>query len=311
MNAPKDWTELAPVLKARVPRGEQKILASKLGMSEAVLSRYLSGERVPDPVFLIRLSGALGVPVSQLLGEAPPEAPPQPGPRPIGWRDEEMRAQGLVRQTLSALPEPVRPSPPPGDYLNLDGDVDQAIDELARQTDTDRDAVLKQLIIDGLRAKGHDVGPSWQGRPVRIVEWPVENVPILGLAAAGPNRFPEWAHEDEEGADLPVLIAERARIRGWKLLRIRGDSMSPTYEDGDLVFVQPQKDIERLIDTDVVVFWNGEPQVKRFRVDDRNRWTLVPDNPLYPPIVPPAFEKLNEYGWFLAGVVAELAKRKG
>lgn len=241
------------------------------GLSQSQLRELEDGtNQNPSLQTLQKLAQALGVPVSQLLGEAPP----------------------------------------PGDTLDLDGDIDQAVDELVKQTDSDRDAVLKQLIIDALRARGHDVGPTRFGRPVKIVEWPVENVPVVGLAAAGANRFPEWAHEDEDGADLPVLIAERARTKGWKLVRVRGDSMSPTYEDGDLVFVLPQKDVERLEDTDVVVFWNGESQVKRFRVDNRNRWVLVPDNPIYPPIVPPAFERLHEYGWFLAGVVTELAKRR-
>ena len=196
------------------------------------------------------------------------------------------------------------------DVLDLDGDVDLAVNELVRDTGTDREAVLTQLIIDALRARGHDVGPTRLGRPMRIVAFPEQWLPVEALAAAGANRHPQWTHFEEEIA-LPKVVAEKAQRRGYKLLKITGDSMSPSYEDGDLVFVQPVSDIGKLEELDVVVFWiEGETQVKRFRHDGYSkRWILSPDNPAHPPLVPPNWDRLLEYHWCLMGVVRELAKR--
>ncbi|MCK6686000.1 MAG: hypothetical protein L6R30_26695 [Thermoanaerobaculia bacterium] len=196
------------------------------------------------------------------------------------------------------------------DVLDLDGDVDQVVEELVRQTESDREAVLKQLIIDALRARGYDVGPTDYGRPVKLVEFPEVRLPVEALAAAGTNRYPQWTQFYED-VSLPKVVAERAQMKGYKVIRVVGDSMSPTYEDGDMVFVQPMTDIGKLEELDVVVFWiDGETMVKRFRHDGYSkRWILSPDNPSHPPLVPPNWDRLLEYRWCLVGVVRELAKR--
>jgi transcriptional regulator with XRE-family HTH domain len=66
---PNSWGAIAQKLRALVKHGEQKELASKLGITPAALSRYLNGERVPsDPVLALRLCSLLGVDLADVLG---------------------------------------------------------------------------------------------------------------------------------------------------------------------------------------------------------------------------------------------------
>lgn len=62
------WQEVARKLRSLVKRGEQRKLATQLGITPAALSRYLNGERVPsDPVLALRLCSLLGVDLAEVL----------------------------------------------------------------------------------------------------------------------------------------------------------------------------------------------------------------------------------------------------
>lgn len=47
----------------------QRELAEKAGITEAAVSRYLKGDRIPRAVTVARIAKALGVPVSELMGD--------------------------------------------------------------------------------------------------------------------------------------------------------------------------------------------------------------------------------------------------
>ncbi len=71
------WQEIARKLRSLVKRGEQKELASELGITPAALSRYLNAERVPsDPVLALKLCSLLGVDLNEVLegGKGPSRA---------------------------------------------------------------------------------------------------------------------------------------------------------------------------------------------------------------------------------------------
>lgn len=89
------WAEVAPAIKARVPQGEQKILAGKMGLTASKLNRYLGGKTVPDPVLAIRLASSLGLDLAELSGF---------GPSPVARssRDGETVAFPLVAEGIAA-----------------------------------------------------------------------------------------------------------------------------------------------------------------------------------------------------------------
>lgn len=98
-------------------------------------------------------------------------------------------------------------------------------------------------------------------------------VPIIGEIACG---VPITAQENIEGyADLPD------GVRADFALRCKGDSMTPTFLDGDLVLIRQQPDVE---DGQIAaVGINGEATLKHVykRTDGL---LLTADNPKFPPI---------------------------
>ena len=98
-------------------------------------------------------------------------------------------------------------------------------------------------------------------------------IPIIGEIACG---TPITAQQNIEGfADAPDCIhADFA-------LKCKGNSMNPTFEDGDLVLVRIQPDVE---DGQIaVVLISGEATLKRVYHQDKEI-LLVADNPSYSPI---------------------------
>ena len=98
-------------------------------------------------------------------------------------------------------------------------------------------------------------------------------VPIIGTIACGERVSPDT--EREGSADLPDGIhADFA-------LKCKGDSMIPTFEEGDLVLIRNQPDVE---DGQIaVVLISGEATLKHV-YHQENDLLLVADNPSYPPI---------------------------
>lgn len=62
------WSEVAPTIKARIPSGRQKELASRLNLSESALSNYLSGSRRPPLPVIFGMADFFGISVDTLLG---------------------------------------------------------------------------------------------------------------------------------------------------------------------------------------------------------------------------------------------------
>ena len=103
-------------------------------------------------------------------------------------------------------------------------------------------------------------------------------LPIVGRVAAG---LPITAEENvEEHIPWPEHW-----LRGKEdvfILKVKGDSMAPGIEDGDLLLVQAQTAAEN--GALVVALVDGEATVKRF-FRDRSRVVLRADNPAYSDIV--------------------------
>lgn len=110
-------------------------------------------------------------------------------------------------------------------------------------------------------------------------------VPILGKIACGQ---PITAEENIDGfADLPDGVSADFA------LRCQGDSMSPTFKEGDLVLIRQQPEVQPGQIAAVGV--NGEATLKRFYMQE-SRIVLVAENPSHPPQVYPAGADVVVYG---------------
>ncbi|MEN9231201.1 MAG: helix-turn-helix transcriptional regulator [Thermostichus sp. DG02_5_bins_236] len=79
----------------------------------------------------------------------------------------------------------------------------------------------------------------------------------------------------------------RARLKGnpaeLSLIRVQGDSMSPTLEDGDLIFVERQEGEDTSREGIYVFQMDGDLLVKRLQRLPGSQVKVISDNPRFPP----------------------------
>lgn len=116
-------------------------------------------------------------------------------------------------------------------------------------------------------------------------------IPVLGNVVAGlPTEAIENFDDDWEE------LSEDMMNDGFEYfaLRIKGDSMSPRMQNGDVVIVRKQNDIET--DEIAVVKVDGEDAtVKKVRLTDDGIW-LLPSNPAYEPMYYSRNEEISVLG---------------
>ena len=107
---------------------------------------------------------------------------------------------------------------------------------------------------------------------------------IIGDIAAGYNHFAEY--EDELGqVDIPVSWLRGRQKTDYFVLRVSGDSMFPTYQDGDIVLVLKQRVMDYSGQIGVVLYDDNKATLKRVEFVQGESWLkLVPVNPQFPPI---------------------------
>ena len=110
-------------------------------------------------------------------------------------------------------------------------------------------------------------------------------VPVVGEIACGQ---PITAEQNIEGY-APVPDGVRADFA----LKCKGDSMSPTFEQGDVVLIRQTPDVQP--GQIAAVGIDGEATLKRV-YRQRDGITCVSDNPAYSPLFFPASENLTIYG---------------
>ncbi len=158
---------------------------------------------------------------------------------------------------------------------------------LAKALDIDEGAVRRWIKGQAKPGGGNllklaayfNVSPEWLqsgiGGPGEFR--PVKQIPVLGKVPAG---FPEQIPNDEiiEYLNLPDAP------KGAYALLVKGDSMSPTIQEGDYVLFINNGEYKP---GDVLICLNewGDTMVKRLRVKEGQK-VLASDNPKYKPIIP-------------------------
>ncbi len=154
--------------------------------------------------------------------------------------------------------------------------------------EADRKLLARYFGVDE-RLLGAPEGPSWQQAVARGAPPQLGNdlvaVPRLALgASAGPGSL----QEDEIAAgalafDSRWLRAIGGRPDSLSIIRVDGESMAPTLNDGDDIMVDRSDAGERLRDGIYVLRMDDVLMVKRVALTPRRgSFSVRSDNPLYP-----------------------------
>ena len=132
-------------------------------------------------------------------------------------------------------------------------------------------------------------------------------IPIRGSIAAGmPIEAIEEAPDPTELDQWEGISADTARRGQHIALRIKGASMEPYIEAGDIAIIRVQPNAESGSIAAVLV--NGESAtVKRIKFDGGGIW-LLPINPLFPPVFYNA-EQVEGLPVKIVGVVTEIRRK--
>ncbi len=108
--------------------------------------------------------------------------------------------------------------------------------------------------------------------------------PVIGEVAAG---YDHQAYEDWNGdtVDIPNTYLKGRNKNEFFVLRVKGDSMYPTYQDGDKVLVLKQSSMDHSGQVGVVIYDGDIGTLKKIEFVPGEDWMrLVPINPAFPPI---------------------------
>lgn len=109
---------------------------------------------------------------------------------------------------------------------------------------------------------------------------------ILGEIGAGYERFAEYEDYTNGSIDVPASWLRGRPKTDYFVLRVSGESMFPTYQDGDLVLVLRQTTMNYSGQIGAVVYDDNKATLKRVEYVMGEDWMrLVPVNPNYPPIM--------------------------
>lgn len=107
--------------------------------------------------------------------------------------------------------------------------------------------------------------------------------PVIGEVAAGYNSI---AMEDWCGdtVDIPDSYLRGHSVSDFFVLKVRGDSMYPIYQDGDKVLILKQSTLNASGDIGVILYDDELATLKKVEYVQGEDWLrLIPLNPTYKP----------------------------
>ena len=108
--------------------------------------------------------------------------------------------------------------------------------------------------------------------------------PVIGEVAAGYERI---AVDDWEGetVDIPISYLHGRSRSDFFVLRVKGDSMYPQYQEDDKVLVLRQSTMNHSGQVGVVIYGDENATLKKIEYAYGEDWMkLIPINPMYPPV---------------------------
>ena len=109
--------------------------------------------------------------------------------------------------------------------------------------------------------------------------------PIIAEAAAHFDTFAEYEDYTLGQIDIPPSWLKGRPKSDYFVIKVHGDSMYPTYQDGDLVLILRQSTMNYSGQIGIVMYDDNAGTLKRVEYVMGEDWMrLVPINPAYPPI---------------------------
>ena len=129
-----------------------------------------------------------------------------------------------------------------------------------------------------------DDNPSGVALPPPNITKNYTTFPVIGEVAAG---YDCPALEDWEGetVDIPEDYLKGRSRNDFFVLKVKGDSMYPAYQDGDKVLILRQTTLNHSGQVGVVIYNDDLGTLKRIEYKNGEDWMkLVPINPAFPPV---------------------------
>ena len=142
---------------------------------------------------------------------------------------------------------------------------------------------LSLKLAEALDCESSDFVSTRQNRP-RIADSFV-SFPVMGEVAAGYDHYAvqDWT---EGNIDIPASWLHGRAKEDYFVLRVCGQSMFPTYQDGDIVLVLKQATMDHSGQIGVVIYDDDKATQKRVEYVMGEDWMkLSPVNPQCPPIM--------------------------
>ena len=108
--------------------------------------------------------------------------------------------------------------------------------------------------------------------------------PIVTSVAAHYDGVSSDESATGEHIEVPSAYLKGRKPEEFCAMRVRGDSMFPSFQDGDVVLVLRQTTMNHSGEIGVISYGEDEMTIKRINYVDGEDWLeLVPLNNLYPP----------------------------
>ena len=136
---------------------------------------------------------------------------------------------------------------------------------------------VSPLLVIGAEGENDSFSPS--------VSEDYTTFPVLGEIAAG---YDSLAVEDWEGEtiDIPNSYLKDKPKTDYFVLKIKGDSMYPAYQEGDKVLILKQTTTNYSGQVAVIMYEDTNATLKKVEYTGGESWLkLVPINANYPPII--------------------------
>ena len=126
--------------------------------------------------------------------------------------------------------------------------------------------------------------PSAPTLPSPTITEDTVTFPIVTSVAAHYDGVSSDESATGEHIEVPSIYLKGRKPEEFCAMRVRGDSMFPSFQDGDVVLVLRQTTMNHSGEIGVISYGDDEMTIKRINYVDGEDWIeLVPLNNLYPP----------------------------
>ena len=126
--------------------------------------------------------------------------------------------------------------------------------------------------------------PSAPSLPSPTITEDTVTFPIVTSVAAHYDSVSTDESATGERIEVPSAYLKGRKPEEFCAMRVRGDSMFPSFQDGDVVLVLRQTTMNHSGEIGVISYGDDEMTIKRINYVDGEDWLeLVPLNNLYPP----------------------------